>query len=158
MVRSEEEKLVELVPRHDLSSKELGRVTGWDIAEILREGVTKDPEEYEQFDSLGEIARFVMGSENYSDRNSFLYGDTDTEEIQSEGFFQELYCPGCVEEVPETDIEDFNKQNLQMAPVPVDRKRKSYKAGASEKHVTGFKYECFDHPDYRIEWTQTEHV
>lgn len=154
----EHEHFVNLVLRENPSAQADGHVSGWEIANILRDGVDDGAEAYDSFETLEEVAQFVKGSGRYADTAGFNYTEQDQEEINSEGFFQEPYCPGCIRELDEVEPEDFDKEELTLDKIIIDYRRPSAKLGASEKHIQGTGYMCLSHPDYQMRWTQSEHV
>ena len=157
-VPEEQDRLVNLVLREAPSAQGKGHVPGWEVAEILREGVNDGVEAYDSFETLEEVAQFVKGSGKYSDSPGFAYTGEDREEINSEGFFQEPYCPECIRELEDTEPEDFDKDELTLSRIAIDYTRPSAKLGASEKHIQGTGYICLDHQDYQMRWTQSEHI
>lgn len=69
----------------------------------------------EAFDSREEVAEFVRGRGEYSDRNSFSYGPMDALEMKEEGYFLEFECHLCLREGDDNPelISDFKRVEKQ---------------------------------------------
>lgn len=131
-------------------------VDGWEPARLLDEGFDRETDIHPSFDSGWEALEFVMGRERYSDTNSFFYTPEDGAMVSDEGFFQDVYCPRCVEDAVDVDIED--EIDPVIEPFVTDETRKSYKHGTEAKEVTSTRYSCSDHPEVYMSVSESEYV
>lgn len=131
-------------------------VSNWDISTLVEEVVEKDVSETD-FQSQGEMINFVLGNENYSDTNSFVYTEDDLEQIKSEGFFQKPYCPECLRDVTDMDVHE-PKIDPEIEPEVLEYTEKSFMHGSSAKEVKEVWYQCEEHPDFYIKSESQEHL
>jgi hypothetical protein len=133
----------------------LEAIDGWNPDELGQqiEEINLDDTRCE---SREEAYEFVLGIGRYADRNSFLYDDQDGSEVQEEGFFHNPYCPNCLEEVTDAEIdEDISPQ---VDPEVIEYTKDSYKLESEVKKVTKILYKCDRHPDTCIISKETEHL
>lgn len=130
-------------------------VDGWShenwssFGEYIREGFDQDTLLHPSFNSAQETFNFMSGIGEYSDRNSFFYNSQDLAEFQQEGYFQQIHCPECLEDlkiqleedsIPEADLID-----PEIYPVETEYQAKSFKP-EKEKYVKELWYQCRNHP------------
>ncbi|NMI89296.1 hypothetical protein GLU26_02195 [Nanohaloarchaea archaeon] len=130
-------------------------VDGWNPDELEQriEDINIDDTE---FDSKKEAYEFALGIGTYEDRNSFLYNNQDGSEVQEEGFFHNPYCPDCLEDVTDAEIdEDISPQ---VDPEVIEYTKDSNKLDSEEKKVTKILYKCDRHPDTYVFSEQIEHL
>jgi len=107
--------------------------------------------------SKKEALEFTLGIGRYSENNSFNYNQRDVNEIQNEGFFNEPYCPQCVHQATEVDIDDDDIDPM-LEPNVVSYTKKSFKHNSSKKEVTEVWYQCSDHPEFYLQKKEKEHI
>jgi hypothetical protein len=131
-------------------------VDGWDAANILDEGFSSDTEPHESFDSGWEAIEFAMGAGRYSDTNSFFYTPVDGAMASDEGFFNEVYCPRCVADAVDADLDDEIEPEIN--PVATEDRKKSFKHGTEAKEVSSIWYQCGEHPEVYLSMSESEYV
>lgn len=137
------------------SSGGLDILENWDRVSLIKDIVEKDVQDFE-LDSHGEMIKFALAKGQYSDRRSFMYGAEDLEDFQQEGFFNEPYCPHCIQEAPEADIEDDIDPVIK--PQILEYTEDSYMHGAEIKEVTEVWYQCDEHPEFYMNRKERNHV
>jgi len=131
-------------------------VQNWEMDELINEVAEKDVDDM-TLDSKKEALEFTLGIGRYSENNSFNYNQRDVNEIQNEGFFNEPYCPQCVHQATEVDIDDDDIDPM-LEPNVVSYTKKSFKHNSSKKEVTEVWYQCSDHPEFYLQKKEKEHI
>lgn len=131
-------------------------VDGWSpenwssFGEYIRESFNQNTLVHPSFNSVQETLNFMSGTGEYSDRNSFFYNGQDYAEFQQEGYFQQIQCPECLEDLKSQLEEDsIPKEDLinpKIYPAENDYQTRSFKP-EKEKYVKELGYKCRDHPD-----------
>ncbi|MFB6116113.1 MAG: hypothetical protein ABEK10_01260 [Candidatus Nanosalina sp.] len=126
----------------------------WDAATLVEYILDRDLEK-EGFSSRQDIIGFTLGIGEYSDRNSFVYGPADVQEMKGEGYFSEPYCNICLQEATQAEIDEDIDPFLE--PELREYTRKSFKNNADRKKVRELLYQCESHPEVYIGRKEKEH-
>ncbi|MBY6294220.1 hypothetical protein GLU60_02415 [Nanohaloarchaea archaeon H01] len=133
----------------------LKAVDGWNSDELEQriKEINLDDTWYE---SREEAYEFALGIGRYADRNSFLYNDQDGLEVQEEGFFHNPYCPNCLDEVTDAEIDEDISPEIE--PEIIEYTKGSHKLDSEGKKVTKILYKCERHPGTYVSSEETEHL
>ena len=133
----------------------LEAIDGWNPDELGQqiEEINLDDTRCE---SREEAYEFVLGIGRYADRNSFLYDDQDGSEVQEEGFFHNPYCPNCLEDITDAEIDEDISPVIE--PEIIEYTKGSHKLDSEGKKVTKILYKCERHPGTYVSSEETEHL
>jgi hypothetical protein len=133
----------------------LEAVDGWNPDELEQRIEEIDLDDTE-FETRKEAYEFALGIGRYADMNSFIYDDQDGSEVQEEGFFHNPYCPNCLEDATDAEIdEDISPQ---INPEVIEYTKDSQKLDSEGKNVTKIVYRCERHPGTYVSNKETEHL
>ena len=131
----------------------LEAVDGWNPDELEQRIEEIDLDDTE-FETRKEAYEFALGIGRYADMNSFIYDDQDGSEVQEEGFFHNPYCPNCLEDATDAEIdEDISPQ---INPEVIEYTKDSQKLDSEGKNVTKIVYRCERHPGTYVSNKETE--
>ena len=133
----------------------LEAVDGWNPDELEQRIEEIDLDDTE-FETRKEAYEFALGIGRYADMNSFIHDDQDGSEVQEEGFFHNPYCPNCLEDATDAEIdEDISPQ---INPEVIEYTKDSQKLDSEGKNVTKIVYRCERHPGTYVSNKETEHL